>query len=107
MDITFIKNPDIAYDFGRVKREDQISIGFALETTNIMLYGQEKLIKKNFDFVVINSPNLPGERFGGDTNRVSILNSQFELTHFEKKSKKMVAIDIIEFTATNLLKLRN
>lgn len=103
MEITFIKNPDIALEFGKVKRDDQLSIGFALETTNIMEYGKDKLIKKNFDFVVINSPNLAGEGFGGDTNRVSILTSNFEMTHFNKKSKKMVAEDIIQFVENSCL----
>lgn len=107
IEITLIKNPDIALEFGKVKRENQLSIGFALETTNIFEYGTEKLIKKNFDFIVINSPNLAGEGFGGDTNRVSILTSNLEITHFDKKSKKMVAEDIIEFTAKNLLKLND
>ena len=40
--IKLIKNRDIAYEFGKVKRPDQLSIGFALETDNEILHAQEK-----------------------------------------------------------------
>lgn len=95
MQIDFVKNPDIAFEFGKIKRQDQISIGFALETDNILRHGEGKLSKKSFDFIVLNTTNSNGEGFGFDTNKVSILNHDLSINEFELKSKKEVAKDII------------
>lgn len=95
MTIEFIKNPDIAYEFGKVKSTNQISVGFALETDNLREYGEGKLKKKNFDFIVLNTTNEKGEGFGHDTNKISILSKDLGVKHFELKSKKDVAKDII------------
>lgn len=95
MTLELIKNPDIAYEFGMVKSVNQISIGFALETDNLIAYGEGKLKKKNFDFIVLNTTNEKGEGFGYDTNKISILSKDLSLKHFQLKSKTEVAKDII------------
>lgn len=100
--IEFEKTKDIAFEFGKMKKERQISIGFALETQNIIDNAAKKLNAKNYDFIVINSPNI-NEGFGYDTNKISILNKQGELNLFELKSKKEVAKDI-ENQILNILK---
>ena len=56
--LELIKNVDIAHEFGQVKRLDQKSIGFAFETNNIHENAINKLKKKNFDMVVLNSSNI-------------------------------------------------
>ncbi len=90
------KNVDIAYEFGKIKRHNQKSIGFALETNNIHENAIGKLKKKNFDLVVMNSPNV-NEGFGYDTNKISIVDKDLELYAFQLKDKKEVALDIIDF----------
>ncbi|MDI1356312.1 MAG: phosphopantothenoylcysteine decarboxylase [bacterium] len=95
MTIELIKNPDIAFEFGKIKNPNQISVGFALETDNLMQYGEGKLKKKNFDFIVLNTTNATGEGFGHDTNKVSVLRKDLTHTDFELKSKKEVAQDIV------------
>ena len=47
---------DIAFEFGKVKTEKQISIGFALETNDIIENATKKLQSKNFDSIIVNSP---------------------------------------------------
>lgn len=93
--IQLTKNPDIAYEFGKGKRADQLSIGFALETDNIVEYGKGKMQKKNLDFIVLNTTNENGEGFGFDTNKISLLFRDNSIEHFPLKSKKEVASDII------------
>ncbi|MBN8694398.1 MAG: hypothetical protein J0L69_14485 [Bacteroidetes bacterium] len=93
--IQLTKNPDIAYEFGKVKRADQFSIGFALETDNIFEYGKGKMQKKNLDFIVLNTTNENGEGFGFDTNKISLLFRDNSIEHFPLKSKTEVASDII------------
>jgi phosphopantothenoylcysteine decarboxylase / phosphopantothenate---cysteine ligase len=90
------KNVDIAFEFGRIKRSNQKSIGFALETNDILENAIGKLKKKNFDLVVMNSPNV-NEGFGYDTNKITIVDKDLELYAFPLKDKKEVALDIIDF----------
>ncbi len=95
MTIELVKNPDIAFEFGKIKTEHQISIGFALETDNLRTYGEGKLKKKNLDFIVLNTTNDKGEGFGFDTNKISILSKDLSIKDFDLKSKKEVAMDIV------------
>ena len=67
------KNVDIAFELGKVKRAGQVHIGFALETENEFLYAKQKLDKKNFDLIVLNSAKEEGAGFQHDTNRVRII----------------------------------
>lgn len=92
--IEFVKNVDIAYEFGKVKTQHQKSIGFALETNNVLDNATSKLNKKNFDCIVANSPNKD-EGFGYDTNKIAILKKDLTLTEYPLKSKHEVAQDII------------
>ena len=88
------KNVDIALEFGKVKTQNQKSIGFALETNNIHENAIGKLKRKNFDLVVLNSPNV-NEGFGYDTNKITIVGKDLTLHAFALKDKKEVALDII------------
>jgi phosphopantothenoylcysteine decarboxylase/phosphopantothenate--cysteine ligase len=92
--VEFIKNMDIAFEFGKVKTASQISLGFALETNDIVENAKKKLHKKNFDMVVLNSPK-EGEGFGFDTNKIAILKKEGPIKQFGLKSKQEVAVDII------------
>lgn len=93
--VEFVKNPDIAAEFGRVKLPHQVSVGFALETDNVIDNAREKLRKKGFDMIVLNSPKV-GEGFGYDTNKVSILLNGQNIQDYPLKSKSEVAKDIVE-----------
>lgn len=92
--VEFVKNADLAFEFGKVKKQHQISIGFALETNDVLENATKKLQTKNFDCIIINSPK-EGEGFGFDTNKISILNKKGSLKIFPMKPKPAVAIDII------------
>jgi phosphopantothenoylcysteine decarboxylase / phosphopantothenate---cysteine ligase len=88
------KNVDIAFEFGKIKNKNQKSIGFALETDHIYENSVEKLKKKNFDLIVINSPK-ENEGFGYDTNKISILERNLVITEYPLKSKTEVSLDIV------------
>lgn len=92
--MALIKNVDIAYEFGKVKTPQQKSIGFALETNNVLDNAATKLNKKNFDCIVANSPNR-NEGFGYDTNKITIIKKDLSLTQYPLKSKPEVAQDIV------------
>jgi phosphopantothenoylcysteine decarboxylase/phosphopantothenate--cysteine ligase len=93
--IDLTPNPDIAASLGKIKRSDQLLIGFALETNDEEANAIKKLEKKNFDYIVLNSLQDEGAGFGKDTNKVTIISRKGEKVAFGLKSKKEVAVDII------------
>jgi len=94
--LDLVETPDVASTLGKHKRPDQILIGFALETTDGEQHAKEKLVKKNMDMIVLNNPREDGAGFGHDTNKVTFLFPDNKPQHFELKSKKAVAHDIVE-----------
>jgi len=89
------KTTDIAATLGKQKRNDQLLIGFALETNNEIENAKGKLERKNFDFIVLNSLQDKGAGFAVDTNKITILRKDNKMKEFELKSKTKVAIDIV------------
>lgn len=87
---------DIAANLGARKREDQILVGFALETNNEAENAQGKLKRKNLDFIVLNSLKDANACFGYDTNKITIIEKNGNTQAFELKSKTEVAKDIID-----------
>lgn len=96
LEIALIKNKDIAYEMGKIKKANQYTVGFALETENEVSNAKTKLSKKNFDLIVLNSLNDKGAGFSHDTNKVSIFSVNNKPKHFSVKSKKEVAEDIVK-----------
>lgn len=92
-------NPDIAAALGRLKRDNQVIVGFALETNNEQANAQQKLKKKNFDFIVLNSLRNQGTCFRSDENQISIISEDTQ-KDFPKKAKSDVARDIINELAS-------
>jgi phosphopantothenoylcysteine decarboxylase/phosphopantothenate--cysteine ligase len=95
-------NPDIAARLGILKKGNQFLAGFALETDNELQHAREKLGKKNFDFIVLNSLNDKGSGFNTDTNKITIIGRNNKADSFELKSKQDAAVDIITYLANML-----
>ena len=93
--LQMVKNVDIAAEFGKVKREGQVSIGFALETNDEEQNALKKLYSKNLNLVVLNSVQDEGATFGYDTNKITIINRDFLFQAFPLKNKAEVAVDIV------------
>jgi phosphopantothenoylcysteine decarboxylase/phosphopantothenate--cysteine ligase len=86
---------DIAQALGEAKKDNQITVGFALETDDEINNAGKKLVRKNFDFIVLNSLNEKGAGFQVDTNKITIIDKNNNQQFFELKSKKEVAADIV------------
>lgn len=97
MSIELVKNPDILKWAGENKKDDQLLVGFALETQDLLENGRSKLEKKNLNMIVLNTLEDSGAGFGGDSNKISILDNHNNLTTFELKSKADVARDILSY----------
>ncbi|MEZ4796455.1 MAG: bifunctional phosphopantothenoylcysteine decarboxylase/phosphopantothenate--cysteine ligase CoaBC [Flavobacteriaceae bacterium] len=96
------KTKDILASLGEIKKK-QLLIGFALETNNEIENAIKKLKAKNLDLIVLNSLSDKGAGFGGNTNKVTLIDSDENITNYNLKSKAEVANDIL----SEILKLIN
>ena len=95
MVIQLVPTKDIAAELGRMKKESQFMVGFALETNDETNNAINKLKAKKLDFIVLNSLNDKGAGFSVDTNKITIISdtSKYE---YPLKPKREVAKDIID-----------
>lgn len=101
MTVRLVRNPDIAATLAAGKRENQIFVGFALETDNEHDNALGKLRKKNLDMVVLNSLKDAGAGFGTDTNKITLICNDGTEKSFPLKSKREVAADIVQLVISN------
>lgn len=94
MTIGLEANKDIAATLGGMKTDAQRLVGFALETNNAEANANDKLVRKNLDFIVLNSLEDKGAGFACDTNKITIIGKESK-TEYPLKSKKEVAKDIV------------
>jgi len=94
--LTLKKNPDILSDLSGNKRQNQITIGFALETENENNNALGKLQKKNLDCIVLNSQSNPEAGFGVDTNAVTVFCNDGKQWQIPTASKVEVAEKLLQ-----------
>jgi phosphopantothenoylcysteine decarboxylase/phosphopantothenate--cysteine ligase len=99
--LALTRTKDILKSLGEKKREGQIVVGFALETTDERNYALGKLEAKNADMIVLNSLNDAGAGFGVDTNKITIFQRGGKEIRFDIKTKEEVARDIVDTIITS------
>jgi phosphopantothenoylcysteine decarboxylase/phosphopantothenate--cysteine ligase len=72
MVIRLARNPDILEGLGK-RKKDQILVGFAAETNDVVQNARQKMYKKNLDLLVANDLTAEGAGFAVDTNIVTLL----------------------------------
>lgn len=102
LDIELHPTTDILQYLGDAKTDDQLLVGFALETDNELDNARKKLKNKNLDLIVLNSLKDEGAGFGHATNKVTMISREGEITVSELKDKLLIANDILEKIATML-----
>ncbi len=95
LNLKLTKTIDILSTLGNQKTEKQCLIGFALETNDEINNAINKLHTKKLDFIVLNSLKDEGAGFAHDTNKISIIDKNAQITNFSLKSKKEAAQDIL------------
>jgi phosphopantothenoylcysteine decarboxylase/phosphopantothenate--cysteine ligase len=95
--IELCRTKDIAKELG-ANKEGRVLVGFALETDNEEANAQGKLVRKNLDFVVLNSLRDAGAGFRGDTNKITIIDHNGAEEHplMSKREAAAVIVDKIE-----------
>lgn len=87
------RTDDILFHLGKLKN-NQILVGFAAETDNVLENAKEKLQQKNLDFIVANDLTAASAGFGSDTNEVTILWPGGEVENLPLESKEVIAAQI-------------
>lgn len=75
MTLTLVENPDLIAEAAARKREDQVVVGFAAETQDLLENAHAKLAKKNLDLIVANEVGVADSGFGTDTVRASLIDA--------------------------------
>ena len=96
---------DILKELGKIKTS-QFLVGFALETENVIENAKSKLKSKNLDAIVVNNIG-DFNPISSDYNQIDFINSNLEVTSFEKKLKIDVSNDIISQIIENVNKIKN
>lgn len=94
--LKLVKTDDILKSVGSKKTDNQVVVGFALETENGMDNAKKKLHTKNIDLIVLNEMNESGVGFKTKTNKVSIITKDDKVTEFDLKPKNEVALDVLD-----------
>ena len=89
------RTTDILKTLGQRKKQ-QLLIGFAAETTDVLTYGQKKVESKNLDYIIINDVTDPEGGFGSDTNVVTLLSKEGVATPFSAMQKDQLATRLFE-----------
>ncbi len=95
LQLDLVRTKDILRSLGQ-KKEHQFLVGFALETENELENAMVKLKNKNLDAIVLNSLNDAGAGFGGNTNKITFLDTNSLIETFQLKTKAAVARDIMQ-----------
>ncbi len=85
-------NPDILKTIGEKKRKDQILIGFAAESSNLIENAKDKLKRKNLDVIVGNLLDV----FSKETHKGIILFKDGKMVEIPPMDKESSALFILE-----------
>ena len=94
--LELLENPDILKKLGHSKREEQIVIGFAAETTNVLEYAKAKLEKKKADVIIANDVSNSRIGFNSDHHQVTLLTKDGHIVNLPENSKEELALNIWE-----------
>ena len=96
INLELVQTNDIAMFASTIRTKNQIIVGFALETENGIINAKEKLIKKDFDLIILNSLQDKNSGFNYDTNKITIIDKASNVYSFKLKDKIEVAKDIFD-----------
>ena len=89
--LDLVENPDILAQLGQTKRQ-QVLIGFAAETQNLLEHARAKLSKKGADWLIANDVSNPAIGFNSDKNQAYVLGAQGQEVLLPQQSKTSLAL---------------
>ncbi|MGG7077423.1 bifunctional phosphopantothenoylcysteine decarboxylase/phosphopantothenate--cysteine ligase CoaBC [Clostridium sardiniense] len=98
LNIEFTRDNDILMELGE-KKKNQVLIGFAAESSNLIENAKGKLKRKNLDYIIANDITSKETGFGSDQNKVFVISKDGSIKELDIMSKREVAsnlFDVIE-----------
>ena len=95
LNLTFIKNPDISEEISKIKK-NQIMVGFAAETDNLIQNAKNKIKRKDVDFIVLNDISREDAGFRSDNNIATIIDKNGNINEYSKMSKQELSKIIVD-----------
>lgn len=96
-------NIDILKTFGEQKK-DQLTIGFAAETQDVIENAQQKLTSKHADLIIANDVSQSDTGFNADTNKVTILRPGYDLESWAQDTKQAIGVKLMQLVNSILKK---
>ena len=90
----------LAKEMGSLKQEQQVVVGFAAETNDLLENATKKLKNKNADMIVAN--NVSQGVFGSDRDKVTVLRKDKANENIAETTKVEIAKKIITLVAEEL-----
>ena len=94
--VSLVENPDVAVDTRDARREGSVTVGFALETEDLVDRAREKMERKAFDFIVANPAGEKGAGFDSATNRVTVLDRAGGVEELPRAEKWAIAWQLLD-----------
>lgn len=94
--LELVRNPDIAATVGKTKRDDQILVAFAAETSHVIEHAKKKVQSKGANLMVANNVAEEGSGFAVDTNKVSLVYKSGEVQELPLLAKQTAADKILD-----------
>lgn len=94
--IELVENPDILQEMSKVKKDNQVVVGFCAESQNLLEFAKQKIAKKGCDYICANDISKKDIGFSSNDNELYIINKELEVYHIEKTDKQSAALKILE-----------
>lgn len=94
--IELVENPDILQEMSKIKRENQVVVGFCAESQNLLEFAKQKIAKKGCDYICANDISKKDIGFSSNDNELYIIDKELEVYHIEKTDKQSAALKILE-----------
>lgn len=93
--LTLERTEDILASLGKMNLPNTCLVGFAAETDDMLAHAEEKLQKKNLDWIIANDVSQPDRGFGAEQNAVIMISRSGEKISFFLENKKSLADKIV------------
>ena len=94
--IELVENPDILKEMSKIKRDDQIVVGFCAESQNLLDNAKAKIQKKTCDYICANDISKKDIGFSSDYNEIYIIDKELNIQKLDRTDKQTVALKILE-----------
>ncbi|HOF41631.1 MAG TPA: bifunctional phosphopantothenoylcysteine decarboxylase/phosphopantothenate--cysteine ligase CoaBC [Candidatus Hydrogenedentes bacterium] len=102
LQINLVENPDVISQVGALRRDGQLVVGFAAETTDLIKNAKAKIKQKQLDLIVANQVGVEDSGFGTETLRASFIDSKGSVDELELLTKEEVATLLFDRIASLL-----